>query len=121
VRYYGPAHLTIRGRPDDLQRAFSNLIDNALRYAGSAMVRLRPAPAFARVEIEDNGPGIPQANKPRMLEPFTRGDEARGMNEASGFGLGLSIANSVALAHNGRLILLDAEPHGLVVRIELAT
>jgi K+-sensing histidine kinase KdpD len=41
------------------------------------------------------------------------------MNEASGFGLGLSIANSMILAHNGRLTLIDRQPQGLLVRIEL--
>jgi signal transduction histidine kinase len=119
VRYEGPAQLTIRGRPNDLQRAIGNLVDNALRYAGHATVRLMSSPPVTRIEIEDDGPGIPQADKARMLEPFIRGDDARGMNEASGFGLGLSIANSMILAHNGRLTLIDRQPQGLLVRIEL--
>ncbi|MGV3634719.1 MAG: ATP-binding protein [Pseudorhodoplanes sp.] len=119
VRYEGPAHLAVSGWPDDLQRAFSNLIDNALRYAGRATVRLSSIPQGVRIDVEDNGPGIPHADKPRMLEPFTRGDDARGMNDTTGFGLGLSIANSVARAHDGGLLLLDADPAGLLVRIEL--
>jgi signal transduction histidine kinase len=119
VRYEGPAQLTIQGRPGDLQRAFTNLIDNALRYAGRAEVRLEPLPCRVRITIEDDGPGIPEADKARMLEPFTRGDAARGMNEAYGFGLGLSIANRIVLAHKGSLVLLDRTPQGLCVQVEL--
>jgi signal transduction histidine kinase len=121
VQYEGPAHLTIRGRPSDLQRAFNNLIDNALRYAGSATIRLEPSAAGVRIDIEDDGPGIPEADKARMLEPFTRGDAARGMSEAYGFGLGLSITRSIALAHKGSLTLLDRKPRGLCARVELAS
>ena len=54
-----------------------------------------------------------------MLEPFVRGDEARNMDEAAGFGLGLSITNAIVLAHGGALSLHDRRPHGLIVRIEL--
>jgi signal transduction histidine kinase len=54
-----------------------------------------------------------------MLEPFVRGDDARNMDDMTGFGLGLSIARAVALAHGGKLSLHDRQPHGLIVRIEL--
>ena len=54
-----------------------------------------------------------------MLEPFVRGDDARNMDEAAGFGLGLSIAHAIVLAHGGELSLHDRQPHGLVVRIQL--
>jgi signal transduction histidine kinase len=71
------------------------------------------------IEIEDDGPGIADARKNVMLEPFVRGDDARNMDEASGFGLGLSIARAIVLAHGGELSLHDRRPHGLIVRIEL--
>jgi signal transduction histidine kinase len=71
------------------------------------------------IEVEDDGPGISDARKEVMLEPFVRGDDARNMDEAAGFGLGLSIARSIVLAHGGELSLNDRAPHGLIVRIEL--
>jgi signal transduction histidine kinase len=54
-----------------------------------------------------------------MLEPFVRGDDARNMDDTTGFGLGLSIARAIVLAHGGELSLRDRQPHGLIVRIEL--
>ena len=66
------------------------------------------------IEVEDDGPGISDARKEDMLEPFVRGDDARNMDEAAGFGLGLSIANAIVLAHGGALSLHDRQPHGLV-------
>ena len=73
----------------------------------------------ATIEIEDDGPGISDARKPVMIEPFVRGDDARNMDEATGFGLGLSIAQAIVQAHGGELSLHDRKPHGLIVRIEL--
>lgn len=54
-----------------------------------------------------------------MLEPFVRGDDARTMDESTCFGLGLSIARGIALAHGGALSLHDRKPHGLIVRMRL--
>jgi signal transduction histidine kinase len=71
------------------------------------------------IDVEDDGPGISDAQKQNMLEPFVRGDGARNMDDATGFGLGLSIANAIVLAHGGTLSLHDREPHGLIVRIQL--
>jgi signal transduction histidine kinase len=71
------------------------------------------------IEVEDDGPGISDACKDAMLEPFVRGDDARNMDEAFGFGLGLSIARAIVQTHGGELSLNDRQPHGLIVRIEL--
>jgi len=54
-----------------------------------------------------------------MLEPFVRGDDARNMDETTGFGLGLSIARTIVLAHGGKFSLLDRHPNGLIVCIQL--
>jgi signal transduction histidine kinase len=71
------------------------------------------------IEVEDDGPGISDARKEVMLEPFVRGDDARNMDEAAGFGLGLSIARTIVLAHGGEFSLNDRQPQGLIVRIRL--
>jgi signal transduction histidine kinase len=119
VVYDGPEHAMATVRPDDLRRSITNLVENAVRFAGETTVRLKVSPDTVTIEVEDDGPGISDARKDVMLEPFVRGDDARNMDEAAGFGLGLSIARSIVLAHGGELSLNDRQPHGLIVRIEL--
>jgi signal transduction histidine kinase len=72
-----------------------------------------------RVCVLDQGPAIPEAERDAMLQPFVRGDRARNLNEASGFGLGLSIVLAIVEAHNGRLILENRPEGGLCAVIEL--
>ena len=119
VAYDGPAHAMATVRPDDLHRAVTNLVENAVRFGAEAVIRLRVSADQLTIDVEDDGPGISDALKQNMLEPFVRGDEARNMDEAAGFGLGLSITNAIATAHGGTLSLHDRQPHGLVVRIRL--
>jgi len=119
VSYDGPLHAMATVRPDDLLRSVTNLVENAVRFGAEATIRLRTSPDQVTIDVEDDGPGISDAQKNNMLEPFVRGDDARNMDEASGFGLGLSIANAIVLAHGGALSLHDRQPHGLVVRIQL--
>jgi signal transduction histidine kinase len=119
VRYAGPDHAAIPARPDALHRAIANLVDNAVRYGGKALIRLAVAPAAVTITIEDDGPGIPEADKATMLEPFQRGEAARTMDSATGFGLGLSIARAVVEAHGGTLTLANREPRGLAATIAL--
>jgi signal transduction histidine kinase len=119
VTYDGPEHAAATLRPDDLHRSITNLVENAVRFAAEIMIRLRVSPDTVTIEIEDDGPGICDARKDVMLEPFVRGDDARNMDETAGFGLGLSIARSIVLAHGGELSLNDRQPHGLIVRIQL--
>jgi signal transduction histidine kinase len=119
VVYDGPEHAMATVRPEDLNRSVTNLVDNAARFGNETTIRLRMSPQTATIEIEDDGPGISDARKDVMLEPFVRGDDARNMDEAAGFGLGLSIARAIVLAHGGELSLHDRQPHGLIVRIQL--
>ncbi|UPJ51455.1 HAMP domain-containing protein [Bradyrhizobium sp. 200] len=119
VAYDGPAHAMATVRPDDLHRAVTNLVENAARFGAETVIRLRVSPDQFTIDVEDDGPGISDALKQNMLEPFVRGDEARNMDEAAGFGLGLSITNAIVLAHGGTLSLHDRQPHGLVVRMRL--
>ena len=119
VVYDGPAHAMATVRPDDLHRSVTNLVENAVRFGAVATIRLRVSPDIVTIEVEDDGPGISDARKEVMLEPFVRGDDARNMDETAGFGLGLSIARAIVLAHGGQLSLNDRQPHGLIVRIQL--
>jgi signal transduction histidine kinase len=119
VIYDGPEHAMATVRPDDLHRCITNLVENAVKFGAQTMIRLAMSPDIATIEVEDDGPGISDARKDVMLEPFVRGDEARNMDEASGFGLGLSIARTIVLAHGGEFSLNDGQPQGLIVRIQL--
>jgi signal transduction histidine kinase len=119
VAYHGPQHAMATLRPDDLHRSVTNLVENAVRFAAEATIRLEMSPDTVTIDIEDDGPGISDARKDAMLEPFVRGDDARNMDDSAGFGLGLSIAQAIVLAHGGELSLNDRQPHGLIVRIQL--
>lgn len=109
----------IQAQAEELQRAITNLIDNAVRYGGKAEVRVAQISPAVTIAIGDDGPGIRDQDRDAMLEPFMRGDAARGTNNRSGFGLGLSIARAAIEAHGGTLVLLDCEPSGLVASITL--
>lgn len=119
VRYEGPDHAVVTARPHDLQRAVSNLVDNAVRHGTEALVRLAATPEAVTIEVADNGPGIPDVGKEAMLEAFVRGENARTMDDRAGFGLGLSVARTVSEAHGGTLTLHDRARHGLIARITL--
>lgn len=119
VRFEGPDRQIVEGRADDLQRAIANLVENATKHATATTVRLAVFPGAVEIEVADDGPGIPPELRDAMMQPFARGDAARGVSEAAGFGLGLSIARAIVEDHGGRLVLLDREPQGLVVRVTL--
>ena len=93
-------------RPTWLRRALRNLIGNALRYGKRARVSLAREGGSAVVRIEDDGPGIPDAEIAQMMEPFTRGDPSRN-SETGGAGLGLTLARAIAEQHGGSLELAN--------------
>jgi two-component system, OmpR family, osmolarity sensor histidine kinase EnvZ len=101
-----------------VRRAISNLVDNALRYAGEPVeVETRRENGAALVEVRDRGPGVPAAEAERLKRPFTRLDDSRG--GSGGSGLGLAIVERVARAHDGSLELLPRLGGGLVARLTL--
>lgn len=119
VSYIGPDHAMAVVRPDDLARGVTNLVENAVRYGVDVAIMLSSLETMMTIDVVDDGPGISDACKAAMLEPFIRGDDARNMDDAKGFGLGLSIARAIALAHGGELSLLDGKPRGLIARMEI--
>lgn len=104
----------VPGNRADLVRATTNLVDNALSYAGDATIRLLRRGNEVHVRIEDRGSGIPPDERARLLEPFERGDASR--NRATGgVGLGLSIARDIVQAHGGSLTFEDDAEAGFAV------
>ncbi|RAS70707.1 histidine kinase/DNA gyrase B/HSP90-like ATPase [Lentzea atacamensis] len=101
-------NVLVPGRRAQLSRLLGNLLDNAERHAGTeVMVRLRGG-SSATLEVIDDGPGIPEADRERVFDRFTRLDEAR-TRAAGGAGLGLAIARRIATRHHGTLEATDAE------------
>jgi len=120
VSYDGGRHQVILGSLTELQRAFTNLVENAVSHAEEVVVTLsQPSAKLVQVDVSDDGPGIPDADKARVLEPFVRGEPARTVTDRSGFGLGLSIVRSLVDELGGRLELIDRSPHGLIARVTL--
>jgi len=98
----------VRSRADPMQmtRLMSNLLDNAFKYVpsgGSVVLELAPGP---RIVVQDNGPGIPAADRERIFERYVRLDGARG----GGHGLGLALARAIAERHELSLHVEDAAP-----------
>ncbi|TDD30721.1 HAMP domain-containing histidine kinase [Actinomadura sp. KC06] len=104
-----------------LGRVLLNLLANAERHAVSTIeVTVHTEPGEAVVEVRDDGPGIPRADRDRVFERFTRLDSARSRSDG-GSGLGLAIARQIAVAHGGRLYVGDgAYGARLVLRLPLA-
>ena len=117
VDYVGPSRLATTCRPRAIDRAVTNLVDNATKYAAHVRLVLSQEDGRICIEVQDDGPGIPDGEKQRVVQPFYRSDPAR--QEVRGFGLGLAIVSSIVQAEGGTLELLDNAPRGLRARITL--
>jgi signal transduction histidine kinase len=105
-----PDTLTILGDRDMLQQAVANLLDNAIKFSpdgGEIRLEASAADRLVRISVADQGPGIPEADRPRATERFFRGEQAR---HTPGSGLGLALVQAVASLHEGSLFLDDAAP-----------
>ncbi|MCB9963006.1 MAG: two-component sensor histidine kinase [Hyphomonas sp.] len=118
VSVAGPGSVRIRGRRLALKRALTNLVSNAVMYGGDVQVTLVDGPHAAEVHVDDNGPGIPKERYEEAFRPFSRLDEARTQN-ASGTGLGLTLARDTARAHGGDLRLSESPLGGLRASLRL--
>jgi signal transduction histidine kinase len=108
----------ISAQPLGLKRCLTNLVANAIRYGEDAHIRLIDAPSCVRIQVADHGPGIPEAQLERALEPFYRVESSRNRN-TGGTGLGLAIANDVVKRHGGELVLRNGSEGGLVAQVTL--
>lgn len=118
VSMTGRKAVPVMGDPAALRRALANLIDNAVKFAGAARVRLEPGPQTVSVLIEDDGPGAPPDQIEALFEPFSRGERSRS-RQTGGTGLGLSAARQIARAHGGEVTLQNREGGGLTARLTL--
>jgi two-component system osmolarity sensor histidine kinase EnvZ len=105
-------------RKNATQRAFSNLISNAIRYSTKTEVSLRVRNDEVIFSFDDNGAGIPAERRQDAIRPFIRLEESRN-RRTGGAGLGLSITSDIVLNHGGELALGDSELGGLRVTIKL--
>lgn len=113
----GP-EVKLRVRPQALRRAVRNLIENSVRYGGTASVRYRFADDHVLIEIMDDGPGIPEDQLEQVFEPFFRLEGSRS-RETGGSGLGLSIARTLVRMHGGDVTLHNRPEGGLRVLVTI--
>jgi signal transduction histidine kinase len=109
-----PSGLTFRTRPICLRRCLSNLIENALKYAGDAEIALYRTGSESVIEVRDTGPGIPPDELPHVKYKFYKGS-----SNARGSGIGLAVCDEIITRHNGDLTMGNAEGGGCVATISL--
>ena len=110
--------VNLKGRLSSLTRCFENIIQNGLMYGEKVYVSLQKGSNSVIVNIEDNGPGIPEEHYRNVFKPFVRLDKSRNLNK-SGVGLGLAIVEDVINSHGGNIQLGKSEYNGLLVKIYL--
>lgn len=110
--------VVVEGDSVALKTLLTNLVGNAVKYAGAATVTIGRGHGQAVVEVRDHGPGIPADEIERVFEPFFRGEKSRS-RDTGGTGLGLASARAVARAHGGDVTLENCAEGGLIARVTL--
>jgi signal transduction histidine kinase len=118
VTFTGPRGIDVSCRPNALRRAVANLIENAVKYGGSARVAVNQEPERVVIAVDDDGPGIPPEEQEKVFAPFYRLDPSRN-RDTGGVGLGLAVARTVARGHGGDVTLANRVEGGLSARLEL--
>ena len=121
----GAAQDWVLGDPGQLERVFVNLIQNAIRFGPrgqklriSSQLLEAASPGVIRVTVEDQGPGVSDAELDSIFEPFSRGTAAT-PGSGQGVGLGLSICRSVAEAHGGEITVESVSGSGGCFNVHL--
>ena len=105
-------------RANAIERALTNLVDNALRHGRTAAIGVRRRDDYVVIVLDDDGPGIPADRREDVFRPFFRLDKARNL-DTGGVGLGLAIARDAVRNHGGDVALDDSPLGGLRVRVTL--
>lgn len=105
-------------RPVLLRRALRNLIDNAVTYGGNARLTVEAAEGRIMIHVDDDGPGMSGEALASATDPFYRGEASRN-RETGGAGLGLTLAEAIARAHGGALVLENRPGKGFRATIDL--
>jgi len=106
------------GRKNLMQRCFSNLIDNAIKYSTNVYISLRKLNNNILITIDDDGPGIPENERENVFKPFYKINKSRGDSKSS-VGLGLSIASDTVKSHGGNIKLETSPTNGLRIKVIL--
>jgi signal transduction histidine kinase len=104
--------ITLEGDPIALRRAVVNLVENGLKYGERVRVRLRSTGDGCVLEIDDDGPGIPETMQQQVFEPFFRLEASRN-RDTGGIGLGLATVRAIVLDHGGAVSLRNRKDGGL--------
>ncbi|WP_294642532.1 ATP-binding protein [uncultured Aureimonas sp.] len=109
VHFSHDGRVAYRCRPENLKRMVRNIVENAVRYAGHAEVRLVATASGVEILVEDDGPGIPIDRIEDVFTPFVRLEDSRS-RDTGGAGLGLAIARAIARQHGGDIVLTARSP-----------
>ena len=108
----------MNGRKNLIQRSLNNIIDNSIKYADKINLRLSKKNNNIIINIDDDGPGIPENEYQNVFKPFYKLDKSRGDSRSS-VGLGLSITSDIIKSHGGNIILEKSPLNGLRVKVFL--
>jgi two-component system osmolarity sensor histidine kinase EnvZ len=118
IEVAAPSGLAVPVRPLAIKRCLNNLVSNALRHGEQVAIRAEPAGRAVLITIDDDGPGIPEADREAVFKPFHRLEASRN-RETGGVGLGLTIARDVVRGHGGDLTLTRSPMGGLRAEIRI--
>jgi signal transduction histidine kinase len=118
IAYAGPSHAVYRGRPFALKRAFTNLIENAVKYGTPPTIELSCQEKTVAIMVRDQGPGIPTEALERVFSPFYRLENSRNRT-TGGVGLGLTAALAIIRGHGGDIVLSNLPAGGLGALVTL--
>ena len=118
VRFITGCGGTVRVKPNALTRCIGNLVDNAIKYGGSADISCARTSGRVLIHVRDRGPGIAPDQLDQMFEPFTRGPSGQ-PGGRHGTGIGLTIARSLAMSFEASVRLRNADDGGLIASIDM--